>query len=490
MKILNLKQTLAVTAALVGLSVGSSALAQNTAAGTDITNMATLTFTAGGGNITLNSTEAGNSDIVGGGGPNAAGSDTVFEVDRIIDFSVTNLGADWNDGGFASIGQNDVIVAFDITNTSNATLDFDLVAVVDNADITVQPSGFSAETNATTTWASGITPTIFVDDPTSANSTYNVGVDVDDFVDELAPAATRRIYVLLNIPATAIQDESAPVSIVAQVAGNTDGTGAYIASDNLLGSLIVADSNGQNSPGSAGATSVVDATNLIQNVFAEDVNAQADEEGTVDSTAFIAANFDASGTAVINDGQFGATSGILINGASLSLSKTVETIWDPVNGRDNPKAIPGAYVRYILEITNTGGATANLDDVADQIAAELDFDTGLLGLGACTDIETTPTAPGSCDSYNTGLLSASTTQYAIILDIDSDITPAGILFDYAGAAEADNTFFSTSGFVDPNLTVDLTLLDVTVIGGDYAGGSNGDLQATDTVYIIYNAIIQ
>ena len=145
-----------------------------------------------------------------------------------------------------------------------------------------------------------------------------------------------------------------------------------------------------------------------------------------------------------------------------------------------------------------------MTDIADGIATQLTFDTGLLGLGACDDIVTDATAPGTCASYNgaEANLTGSDTEYAVILDIDSDVTPSGLLFDYAGDANTDDVFFfEGTSFADPTLTVDLDgLIDVSAIFTDVGsptaddynpanGAEDGDIAGGDTIYIIYNAVI-
>ncbi len=53
--------------------------------------------------------------------------------------------------------------------------------------------------------------------------------------------------------------------------------------------------------------------------------------------------------------------------ANISLAKTSKTIFDPVNGAANPKAIPGAVVEYTLTAINTGSAPADDNIIADSL---------------------------------------------------------------------------------------------------------------------------
>ncbi|MCZ6536501.1 MAG: hypothetical protein O6838_01215, partial [Gammaproteobacteria bacterium] len=66
---------------------------------------------------------------------------------------------------------------------------------------------------------------------------------------------------------------------------------------------------------------------------------------------------------------------------SLSIVKSALTLEDPVNGTTDPKAIPGAIKRYLIEITNTGSEPADADTVfitdslpANMVLRVIDFD--------------------------------------------------------------------------------------------------------------------
>ncbi len=53
----------------------------------------------------------------------------------------------------------------------------------------------------------------------------------------------------------------------------------------------------------------------------------------------------------------------------LQITKIVETLTDPVNGTANPKAIPGAIVRYTIQVTNQGPGAVDADtlELVDSI---------------------------------------------------------------------------------------------------------------------------
>lgn len=53
---------------------------------------------------------------------------------------------------------------------------------------------------------------------------------------------------------------------------------------------------------------------------------------------------------------------------ALSIAKTVEVVEDPMNGTTNPKAIPGARVRYTVSVTNLGDGASDTDSIVIEDA--------------------------------------------------------------------------------------------------------------------------
>lgn len=71
------------------------------------------------------------------------------------------------------------------------------------------------------------------------------------------------------------------------------------------------------------------------------------------------------------DGKDAARSGYIIVTPVLSVTKTSCVVSDPVNNTTNPKRIPGAIIRYMFDIDNTG--TGDVDDlnITDTISNDL-----------------------------------------------------------------------------------------------------------------------
>ena len=71
------------------------------------------------------------------------------------------------------------------------------------------------------------------------------------------------------------------------------------------------------------------------------------------------------------DGKEVARSGYRIATPVLSVTKTSCVISDPVNGTDKPKRIPGAIIRYMFDIKNTGTGDVNNITLKDDIDSNL-----------------------------------------------------------------------------------------------------------------------
>ncbi|MBJ7438674.1 MAG: DUF11 domain-containing protein [Sphingopyxis sp.] len=81
---------------------------------------------------------------------------------------------------------------------------------------------------------------------------------------------------------------------------------------------------------------------------------------------------------------------------NLTIAKTSSIVSDPTNGTTNPKAIPGATMRYCILVTNNGSGTATAINVADALPATTTFVAGSLRSGStcagATTIEDADTA--------------------------------------------------------------------------------------------------
>jgi uncharacterized repeat protein (TIGR01451 family) len=68
----------------------------------------------------------------------------------------------------------------------------------------------------------------------------------------------------------------------------------------------------------------------------------------------------------------------------LTFDKGSSTIWDPINGNNSPKSIPGALIQYTITVSNAvGAANATLTTITDSLAGSLAIDSNLKQPAAC-----------------------------------------------------------------------------------------------------------
>jgi uncharacterized repeat protein (TIGR01451 family) len=301
---------------LLSLITPPSAWAVGTAAGTIISNQATINYQVGG---------VGQTPVLSDGDAAAGVQTTDFVVDRMVDLTVAEANGTYTD---VSPGATAQVVTFTVSNTGNATLDFDLSAVVNLANLSMGPFGDQDTLDVTIVDAyvdsDGAGPTGGATPYDSSAHTFNAAADTDTFIDDLAQDQMINVYVVVTIPAAAVDGNIAGVILTA-LAQNTDGS--------ALVQTAGADTTG------------------VDTVF-------ADAAGDADAA---------------RDARHSDTDAFRVLSAVLTVSKTSLVVEDPVNGTTNPKAIPGAYVEYTITVTNAGGAGATATSVifADDLGTEI-----------------------------------------------------------------------------------------------------------------------
>ena len=208
--------TLVVAAAAFGTA--PSAWALGTAAGTDIDNRASITYSVSGVAQTLIESAPG----AGNSTPGATfGTDTTFEVDDLVDLTLTN-----QDGANISVApaQTGAVTEFLLTNTGNAPHDYRLVP----SNGGVPPYGGVDNFNA-----AGLL--VFVESGVTVG--YQAAQDTAIFVNALAGDGTATIYVLGDIPAGQVTTDLAVVTLTTITAdsltGGLDGdTSETVGADN------------------------------------------------------------------------------------------------------------------------------------------------------------------------------------------------------------------------------------------------------------------
>lgn len=291
--------------ALVALGA-SPALASGTLAGSSITNTVTVNYQVGG--IAQTSTSA---------------ADT-FTVDRKVAFVVAESGDMTTTT--VSPGQEAAVTTFQVTNQSNATLDFALaVAQVANG-------GSGAHTGTDSFDTTNVS--IYVD--SNANGSYDAGTDqLVTYLDELAPDASKTVFVLADVPLSLTNGQFSALTLTAIAHGSAT------AASGTVGSLdaVLSQTTGANTSG-------------MDTVF-------ADAAGATDAA---------------RDGKHSAKDDFTVYTASLSITKTSRLISDPVNLTTNPKAIPGATIEYCIVVANASGSqTATNVAIADPLPSTVTY---------------------------------------------------------------------------------------------------------------------
>ena len=144
---------------------------------------------------------------------------------------------------------------------------------------------------------------------------------------------------------------------------------------------------------------------------------------------------------------------------NLTVVKAVTTLQDPINGTVDPKAIPGATLRYVILLTNSGNGEVDADTlvVTDPLPANMalrviNFDGSTAG-----PVQFIDGSPASGLSYS----------FLALDDIDDDVAfsdDSGASFDYEPTADANGVdtavnairinpkgAFGASGGGDPSL---------------------------------------
>ena len=170
----------------------------------------------------------------------------------------------------------------------------------------------------------------------------------------------------------------------------TNGTANYVIGNSAYGDVLSAD-------GSADGTVTVTFNAPVDSITIE---------------------YGSHGLAPANPGQQGMALHDIIfcrPTANLTIAKTSSVVSDPVNGTANPKAIPGARMRYCILVTNNGSGTATGINLADPLPAGTSFIAGSLRSGTscagATSVED-DNASGADESDPFGASAAGTTVAA------------------------------------------------------------------------------
>lgn len=338
-----LKLLVACSSVSVAMLCSAPAFAGGTAPGTDILNTVNVNYQVGTVPQTV-----------------ATASDT-FKVDRKIIFSLVEAATT----GTTTVnpGQTGQIARFQLTNTSNDTLDFNLAALQQTSTTNAAHGGQDAFDLTAFSF--------FVD--SNGDGIYQSATDTATTIDNLGLDQSRFIFVIGNVPLTATNGQIAGVQLTATA---REATG--------------------------GAITAVDDTTANGATTVETVYADAAKSGI-------------GGTSVARDGIDVATDSFTVSAAVLSVFKSSRVISDGVS-TSNFKAIPGAVVEYCISVANaSGGATATNISISDLVPTNTTY------VPASVRINGTVTTPGAGQTCSGG---TATTDSAGDADGGSFGTPA------------------------------------------------------------------
>ena len=298
-------QLLGAVSAVALIAVSSTpALAVGTTAGESITNSVSVSYQVGNDPNTEQS---------------VTDTDT-FIVDRVIDVNVNLTSVS---PVTVAPGEVQAVLAFDVTNLSNDTVDLDLS--------TVLTAGTPANIENITIYrdlnGDGVLDQAEID---AGAITFLDEVLADDGTG----AETLEVIVVADITTDAVNGDIFDIVLIADAheAGTAGTLGAEIAA-------------------TAGAN-----TDGIDTVL-------ADGSGTPEEVA--------------NAGDHSDVGQFEVAGALVSVVKSSRIISDPVNGTTDPKAIPGAVIEYCIAVSNAADAAdATAVSVSDDLPADVTFTPG------------------------------------------------------------------------------------------------------------------
>lgn len=322
--------------------------AAGTAAGSEITNTATLNYQING----VDQTEVTAQDV--------------FNVDIKVDFALTRLNT--TEPNETSLEADNVVVAaVRITNDGNAPTAF-VVRAEDETGTTLDING----TTYTDTIDSGAAYSYYLDNPLAGTQ------GVLDAEDTLLTGSTGEIAA----------DDTVTVFVTVP---KGDLTG--VDGDALLSSVVV---NGLES-------TVNDTTYSLDTGDNDPSNGSTDDAANPNGATTIEVVFadtDSDNSEILRDALVLVFPNLEGDGINSNLTKSSVVISDPINGTENPKAIPGAVVEYTITLINTGTADATNVVITDELPANTTF-IDAEGIKVAMDGATEPvTVDASIASYD------------------------------------------------------------------------------------------
>ena len=339
-----------------------------------------------------------------------------FVVDNKVNLTVAEVGGSLTTLGVVP-GATGVVTTFSVTNNGNTVQDYALS--VNNAIASGQTL-FGSTDNFDVTACSA-----FVE--SGATAGYQSGEDTATIIDELGDDDTATVHVVCSVPNTQVNNDVSLVSLTATThTGGAAGLGALTAQD-----------------------SGVDDPAVVQVVFAD-----------------VAGSDDAA-----RNGAHSARDGYLVTSAIIAVSKTYTLLCDPFNGVTNPKNIPGAMLRWTIQVSNSGATAATLSTITDALNAATAHDANLV---APTNAATCSSATGTPESL---------AGRGFQIEYSNPNRALGGTGGYmTGAADADGATIAGQ-----SVTIDFAAALPVDAGDGYAAG---ELKAGESATVTFNVTIQ
>lgn len=273
-----------------------------------------------------------------------------FAVDRKVDFTLVEVGGSATS---STPAQTNAATRFQLTNASNAPLDFQLsvtqlpdgtslFGTTDNFD--VAPITYYRDVNNNGLWDSGDTQI------------------VNGQLDEVAAGASVMILAVGDIASGRVNGDASAIRLTATShAGGASGTFGAVVTE-----------------------STANDTNrlVVDTLFASAVRVPQGANPAI--------------------GQSSANDAFRVASATLNVTKRSFVLSDPIRGTNNPLMIPGAVVQYCIVVANNGSVSADSVTITDPVPttnltlnAGTAFSGGTSTTTSCTAGSTPQTISGS-----------------------------------------------------------------------------------------------
>ena len=443
-------------AALLGLAT-QNAMAL-TAAGTAISNTANLVYMVGTvAQTPIASTAATFSvdykvDVVVGGG-------LVYGTGGVLNTTVVPGQQPAATLALAPANTQSPYLVFTVTNFSNENTGFKLSALDAATGVNTGVVGATADafnTDSNTMYVDSNNNGILDTGDTLASVTSNV-------IASMTPGQVQKVFVVSAIPLTALDTQSAYVSLTAQAVWATAPAGGGWP---------------------AGSTFGMQGTVIAATVGANTANVDvvlADAAGVADVVA----------ATPLRDGSHSAYNAFKIGSASISIAKTVAVLCDVMNGGVNAISIPGSAQQYAITIKNAGSSAANLTSVSDTLVAQLVINPSFLGGTTGAAINAAACAGGAAAA-----LPGTTATGASFGFVTGTVAAPGYTAPTAaGGAVGGGAVVAVAGAsVDAAgvVTINYASILTTTVAGPAAAvrAANGDLMPGEAVTVYFNTFVQ